>query len=90
MEALEMGVRQSMTRSTSQLSTITDGAAGQCNTFDGNQLEENGKPKRTFENMTIHRQYMEYNAIKELRSASLGRATTKRTSLQYPITDPST
>lgn len=65
MEALEMGVRQSMTRSTSQLSTITDGAAGQCNTFDGNQLEENGKPKRTFENMTIHRQYMEYNAIKQ-------------------------
>ena len=35
------------------------------------ELDDNGKPKRVFQNMTIHKQYYEYHELKNLMYAQL-------------------
>ena len=35
------------------------------------ELDDNGKPKRVFQNMTIHKQYYEYHELKDLMYAQL-------------------
>ena len=35
------------------------------------ELDDNGKPKRVFQNMTIHKQYFEYHEMKNLMYAQL-------------------